>query len=73
MVPAFFKPKSNFFIRKGSPWENECRLMLIGGKYLNMIIDKKSVHEQEDDTSSTVVDNLIDMQIRKIVFGTSFV
>ena len=47
--------------------------MLIGGKYIDLVISRKSIHEREDDTSSTFVGNLIDMQSQKIAFGTSFV
>ena len=60
-------------IRKGSPWKNEYHFMLVGRKYLNLIVSRKSIHEREDDTSNKVVDNLFDMWSRKIVFRKIFV
>ena len=38
-----------------------------------MIITQKSIHKREDDTSSIVVNNLVDMRSGKVSFGTSFV
>ena len=47
--------------------------MLIDGKYLNLIVARKSIHERKDDTSNTIVNDLIDMRGRKVVFWESFV
>ena len=45
--------------------------MLIGWDYLNLIIARKSIHEWEDDTSSAVIDDLINVRCGEIVLWTS--
>ena len=47
--------------------------MLVGGKYLNLIVVEKSIHERKNDTFSTIINDLIDVRGRKVVFWTSFV
>jgi hypothetical protein len=47
--------------------------MLILGNNVDLIIPVEIVHQREDFTSATIVDNLIDEGGRKVVFETSFV
>ena len=47
--------------------------MMIDGKNLYLIVAKKSINERKDDTSSTVIDDLIDMRSQEIVLRTSLV
>ena len=47
--------------------------MLIDGQHLNLIVAREAIHEWKYDTSSIVVDNLIDMWSRKVVLGTIFI
>ena len=45
--------------------------MLIDRQYLDLIVDKKSIHKWEDDTPIGFINDLINMWSRKFVLGTS--
>jgi hypothetical protein len=62
-----------FPIGKSTPRTNKSSLMLILGNNVDLIIPGETIHEREDFTFGTIIDNLIDKGGRKVVFGTSFV
>ena len=66
-----FQYKMEFYIGEGPPWENKSRLMLNWWEYIDLIIARETIHKWKDDTSSTVVDNLIDVWGGGIVIRTS--
>ena len=47
--------------------------MLVLGSNVYLIIARETIHEREDFTSDTIINNLIDEGGRKVVFGTSFI
>ena len=47
--------------------------MLTGEKYFNLVIARKAIHEGKNNTSSTVVDNMIDVRGIIVVFGKNII
>jgi hypothetical protein len=47
--------------------------VLILRNNINLIIYEETIHQREDFSSSTIVDNLVDKGGRKVIFRTSFV
>jgi hypothetical protein len=47
--------------------------MLVLGSDVNLIIAGETIHEREDFTSGTVINNLVDERGWKVVFWTGFV
>ena len=63
-----FQTKRQFVVGKGPPWENKCRLMLVGQENLNLIVAGESIHEGKNNASGTVVDYLIDIRSGEVGF-----
>ena len=51
----------------------KCRLMLIDGQYLNLIVAEKSIHKGKNNASGIVVDYLINIGSGEVVFWTSLI
>jgi hypothetical protein len=70
---SVLETERKFPIGKITPRTNKSSIMLILGNNVDLIIPGETIHERDDFTSGTIVDNLIDEGGRKVVFGTSFV
>jgi hypothetical protein len=70
---GILETERKFLIGKSTPRTNKSILMLILGNNVDLIIPEETIHEREDFTFGTIVDNLINEGGRKVVFGTSFI
>jgi hypothetical protein len=60
-------------ICKSTPRGGECGFVLIGWVDLDLIITRETVYEGQSLVACTVVDNLIDERLWKVVFGTCMI
>jgi hypothetical protein len=70
---SILETERKFSIGKSTPRTNKSSLMLILRNNVDLIIPREAIHEREDFTSGAIIDNLIDEEGRKVVFGTRFV
>jgi hypothetical protein len=70
---SVLQTKRKFSIGKSTPRTNKSSVMLILGNNVDLIISGETIHEREDFTSGTIIDDLIDKRGGKVVFWTSFV
>jgi hypothetical protein len=62
-----------FFLCKGSPWEDEGILVLIFRFYLNLVVAREPIHEREDLTIGTIIYDLVNEWCWVVVFWTSLI
>ena len=60
-------------IGEGAPWEDKCSFVLVFQSDFDLIITKEVIHKQEDFTTGTIVDNMVDKGSMIIIFWTRFV
>ena len=68
---SIFETKRNLMICECTPWTNECCFVLVLGFYLYLVISWKTIHEREGLATCTFINDLVDEQCGKIIFGTS--
>ena len=68
-----FKAKGKLMISESPPRENERGFMLVRWKDIYLIIDQKVIHNGKDNTSNTIINNLVNKMGRVVVLRTSMV
>jgi len=64
------KAERKLLVSKGTPWADEGGFVLIRKRNINLVVTGKVVLKQENLTPNTIIDELVDIGHRIIIFWT---
>ena len=60
-------------LRKSTQWGCECCFILIRWMDLDLVVSRETIHEGQRLVTGAIIDNLIDKECGKVVFGISVI